>query len=203
MNTFYLICFVLGLVLSLIAAFSGLGRLHLGHSHVGHVGHAGHVGHTGPAHGSPEAGVSALNGFTIPAFLCWFGGAGYLLQNYSSIMMPLVLLLSIAAGLVGAGGIWLVLFKFLLPRERVLLPEDTRMEGTLARVSGEIRPNGAVGEILFSQTGTRRSAAARSEDGLPIPRGTEVVVLQYARGIATIRPLHELSETSDALNLNH
>ncbi len=193
MNTFYLICFVLGLVLSLIAAFSGLGRIHIGHSHVGHVGHA---------HAKPASGVSALNGFTIPAFLCWFGGAGYLLENYSSIVTPFVLLLSIAAGLVGAGGIYVVLFKFLLPRERVLLPEDTRMEGTLARVSDEIRPNGAIGEILFSQTGARRSAAARSEDGLPIPRGTEVVVLQYERGIATIRPLHELDETSDALNLN-
>jgi hypothetical protein len=194
MNTFYLICFVLGLILSLLAAFAGLGRIHLGQGHVGHVGHIGH----GHVHAKSASGVSALNGFTIPAFLCWFGGAGYLLENYSSIITPFVLLLSIAAGLVGAGGIWLVLFKFLLPRERVLLPEDTRMEGTVARVSGEVRSNGAIGEILFSQTGARRSAAARSEDGLPIPRGTEVVVLQYERGIATIRPLHELSETSDA-----
>ena len=208
MNTFYLICFVLGLVLSLLAAFSGLGRLHFGHApaghagHLGHAGHAGHAGQPGHAHGKPASGLSAINGFTLPAFLCWFGGAGYLLENYSAIVTPLVLLLSAAAGLAGAGGIWLVLFRFLLPRERVLLPEDTRMEGTLARVSDEIRPNGAVGEILFSQTGTRRSAAARSEDGLPIPRGTEVVVLQYERGIATIRPLHELSESSDALNLN-
>jgi hypothetical protein len=193
MNTFYLICFVLGLVLSLIAAFSGLGRIHIGHGHVGHIGHV---------HAKPSSGVSALNGFTIPAFLCWFGGAGYLLENYSSIVTPFVLLLSIAAGLIGAGTIYVILFKFLLPRERVLLPEDTRMEGTLARVSDEIRPNGAIGEILFSQTGARRSAAARSEDGLPIPRGTEVVVLQYERGIATIRPLHEFSESSDALNLN-
>ena len=118
MNTFYLICFVLGLVLSLIAAFSGLGRLHIGHAHAGHLGHTGH------AHAKPASGVSAFNGFTIPAFLCWFGGAGYLLENYSSIVTPFVLLLSVAAGLVGAGAIWLVLFKFLLPRERVLLPGD-------------------------------------------------------------------------------
>ena len=197
MITFYLICFVLGLALSLLAAFSGLGRLHVGHIGHTHIGHAAHPGH-GPTHSS----LSAFNGFTIPAFLCWFGGAGYLLEDYSSIITPFVLILAAIAGLIGATILYAVLFKFLLPRERVLLPEDTRMEGVLARVSGEIRTNGAVGEILFSQTGARRSAAARSEDGLPIPRGTEVVVLHYERGIATIRPLHELSESSEALTVN-
>jgi membrane protein implicated in regulation of membrane protease activity len=206
MNTLYLICFVLGLVLSLLAAFSGLGRLHLGHIHTGHV-HAGpiHTGHAVAPHaaGAHKAGpgVSAFNGFTIPAFLCWFGAAGYLMENYSSIITPIVLILASAAGLLGATILYLTLFRLLLPRERVLLPEDTRMEGTIARVSGEIRPNGHIGEILFSQTGARRSAPARSENGLPIPRGTEVVVLQYERGIATIRPLHELAE-SEALTVN-
>ncbi len=191
MNTFYLVCFVLGLVLSLVAAFSGLGRVHFGH--VGHT-HIGHAGHT-----HPNSALSAVNGFTIPAFLCWFGGAGYLLRNYSSIVTPFVLILAVTAGLMGATILYLALFKLLLPRERVLSPEDTRMEGVLARVSGEIRPHGHIGEILFTQTGARRSAAARSEHGLPIPRGTEVVVLHYERGIATIRPLHELSDSSDAL----
>jgi hypothetical protein len=201
MNTLYLICFVLGLVLSLLAAFSGLGRLHLGHIHTGHL-HTGHI-HTGHPGANPThkagPGISAFNGFTIPAFLCWFGAAGYLMENYSSIVTPIVLILASLAGLIGASVLYVTLFKLLLPRERVLLPEDTRMEGTVARVSGEIRPNGHIGEILFTQTGARRSAPARSQDGLPIPRGTEVVVLQYERGIATIRPLNELETVSTPL----
>jgi hypothetical protein len=194
MNTVYLICFTAGLVLSLLAAFTGLGRLHFGH-----VGHT-HIGHAAQTH--PNAGISAINGFTLPAFLCWFGGAGYLLHNYSSILTPIVLILAIAAGLLGAGILYVTLFKLLLPRERVLSPEDTRMEGVLARVSDELRPNGHIGEILFTQTGARRSAPARSADGSLIPRGTEVVVLHYERGIATVRPLPELSESSEAPNLN-
>jgi membrane protein implicated in regulation of membrane protease activity len=182
MNTLYLICFVLGLALSLLSAFSGLGRLHFGHTH------------TGRLHSSQHGYLSALNGFTLPAFLCWFGGAGYLLRNYSPLITPVVLLLAVFAGLLAASLLYAALFKFLLPRERVLSEEDTRMDGVVARVSGTIRPNGGTGEILFTQLETRRSAAARSESGAPIPRGTEVVVLRYTRGIAYVTPLeHHLS----------
>jgi membrane protein implicated in regulation of membrane protease activity len=182
--TFYLICFVLGLVLSLLACFSGLGRLHFGHVHL-------HAGHAHPK--AAGTSFSALNGFTLSAFLCWFGGAGYLLGRYSPIVSVLVMLAAVAAGVTGATLLYVALFKLLLPRERVLTAEDTRMEGILARVSDEVRALDGIGEILFSQAGSRRSAPARSADGSQIPRGTEVVVLRYERGVATIRPLNELS----------
>ena len=188
MNTFYLICFVLGLTMSLLATFTGMGRVHFGHLHVGHAHTHVHAkaGHAGS--------LSAVNGFTLPAFLCWFGGAGYLLRNYTGFVMPLVIFLAIVSGLAGAGIIYAVLFKFLLPRERVLNPEDTRMDGVVARVSDEIRAGGGIGEILFSQTGARRGSPARSETGNPIARGTEVVVLRYAKGIAYVSPLDELTQ---------
>jgi hypothetical protein len=188
MNTLFLICFVLGLVLSLLAAFSGLGRLHIGHLPVGHTGQAPGA----HAHGRCPGQMSALNGFTLPAFLCWFGGAGYLLRNYSPMMIPLVLLLATASGLTGAALIYALLFRLLIPHERVLQPEDTRMDGVVARVSDEIRAAGGTGEIIFSQTDARRHAAARSESGEPIARGTEVVVLRYVRGIAYVSPLNEM-----------
>jgi hypothetical protein len=184
MTTVYLICFVLGFALSLLAAFSGLGRVHFGHLHFGRA----HL-HT---HAKGPGQLSAFNGFTLPAFLCWFGGAGYLLHQYSSLYAPLVLFLAALSGLVGAGLVYAVLFKLLIPHERVLSLDDTRMDGVVARVSDEIRADG-IGEILFSQTGARRSAAARSEAGAAIPRGTEVVVLRYARGIAYVSPLNEFA----------
>jgi len=189
MITVYLICFVLGFVLSVLAAFSGLGRLHIGHLHFGHA----HV-HT---HAKAGGHISALNGFTLPAFLCWFGGTGYLLHQYSSLFAPLVLLLAVASGLVGAGMLYAVLFRFLLPHERVLSEEDTRMDGVVARVSDEIRAGGT-GEILFSQADARRGAAARSESGAPIARGTEVIVLRYAHGIAYVSPLDEFMQQPEA-----
>jgi membrane protein implicated in regulation of membrane protease activity len=185
METFYLVCFGIGLVLSLATALGGFGHLHFGH--FGHL----HVGHS--AHGHQVShGFSALNGFTITAFLCWFGGAGYLLHHYSGLMAPVVLLLAAISGTFGASLLWALLFKVLLPRERVLNTEDTEMTGVLAQVSDSIRSGDGIGEILYVQTGARRSSAARSDDGRSIERGTEVVVIRYERGVAYVRPWAEL-----------
>jgi membrane protein implicated in regulation of membrane protease activity len=199
METFYLICFGIGLVLSVAFFFGGFAHLHLGHLHIGHSGltHHGTGAHASGAHGGSR-GLSAVNGFTLTAFLCWFGGAGYLLHRYSIFVAPLVLLLSITSGVFGAALLWAVLFKVLIPHERVLSSEDTEMTGVLAKVSDSIRGNGSIGEILFSQTGARRCSAARSDDGSTIERGTEVVVIRYERGIAYVRPWAELE--SDPLN---
>jgi len=205
METFYLICFGVGLVLSVTFFLGGFAHLHLGHLHIGHSGLAHHGAgahgagpHGSGAHASGSKGLSAFNGFTLTAFLCWFGGAGYLLHRYSIFVAALVLLLAVASGVFGAALLWAFLFKVLLPRERVLNSEDTEMTGVLAKVSDSIRGNGSIGEILFSQTGARRCSAARSDDGRTIERGTEVVVIRYERGIAYVRPWAELE--GDPLN---
>ena len=200
MDTFYLICFGVGLVLSVAFFLGGFAHLHLGHFHIGHsaLAHHGTGAHASGAHGSGSRGLSAVNGFTFTAFLCWFGGAGYLLHRYSIFVAALVLLLSVVSGVFGAALLWAFLFKVLLPRERVLNSEDTEMTGVLAKVSNSIRSNGGIGEILFLQTGARRSSAARSDDGRTIERGTEVVVIRYERGIAYVRPWAELE--GDPLN---
>ena len=177
MENIFLICFGVGLGMSVLAMFAGTGHLHLGHLHIGHV-HGGKAG----AHGL----MCAFNGFTIPAFLCWFGGTGYLMLRSGIWSMALIVLFAVVSGTASASLVYALLFKVLIPRERVLSREDTEMTGVVARVSDQIR-TGGTGEILFSQMGARKSAAARSEDGLPIPRDAEVVVLRYERGIAYVR----------------
>jgi membrane protein implicated in regulation of membrane protease activity len=194
MDSFYLICFGVGLVLSVASVVGGFTHLHLGRLHIGHAAHAPHsTGARGHTHG-----LSSVNGFTVTAFLCWFGGAGYLLHRYSVFVAPLVLLLSLLSGVYGAALLWAVLFKVLLPHERVLTAEDTEMTGVLAQVSDSIRDGGGLGEILFSQTGARRCSAARSEDGRSIERGTEVVVIRYERGVAYVRRWEDLN--TDPIN---
>jgi membrane protein implicated in regulation of membrane protease activity len=194
MDSFYLICFGVGLVLSVASVVGGFTHLHLGRLHIGHAAHAPHgTGARGHTHG-----LSSINGFTVTAFLCWFGGAGYLLHRYSGFVAPLVLLLSLLSGVAGAALLWAVLFKVLLPHERILTAEDTEMTGVLAQVSDSIRDGGGLGEILFSQTGARRCSAARSEDGRRIERGTEVVVIRYERGVAYVRRWEDLN--TDPIN---
>jgi membrane protein implicated in regulation of membrane protease activity len=191
MDSFYLICFCVGLVLSVVSFVGGFGHLHIGRFHIGHTAHA--TAAHGASHRSP--GLSAVNGFTIMAFLCWFGGIGYLLHHYSTFVAPLILILAVLSGLVGAALLWAVLFKLLLPRERVLTPRDTEMTGVLAHVSDAIRESDSIGEIIFSQTGARHASAARSDDGHAIERGVEVVVVRYERGIAYVRRWEDLTDS--------
>jgi hypothetical protein len=186
---FYEVCFGVGLVLSILSFAGGFGHLHLGHLHVGHL-------HVGRSHAIKAGATSPFNMFTIMAFLCWFGGAGYLLSHYRFSIVPIIFLLAVITGLVGAGLIFAFLAKVLLPHEHVLSPEDTEMRGVVARVSSSLRPNGT-GEILFSLDGTRRSAAARTEDGSAITRDAQVLVIRYEHGIAWVRPFTDLDELEE------
>jgi hypothetical protein len=189
---FYLFCFALGLCLSAIAFVGGFSHVHIGHAHW-HFGHAGHA-HAGTgAHGGGNSSISPVNGFTLVIFLCWFGGAGYLLQHYGGFVVPVVLLLSTVAGIAGAAALFWFMAHVLMPHERAMTAEETATIGVVGRVSGAIRDHGT-GEILFSQNGTRRFAAARSENGLPIPRDTEVVVMRYEQGVAWVRRWDEVAE---------
>jgi hypothetical protein len=189
----YLVCFGVGLVLSLLTFFGGFGHLHFGHLHGGHLhlGHS-HAGHThAPRASGRDASISPLNGFTLMAFLCWFGGTGYLMSRFTGVLGLGIFAIAVISGIAGAAIIFWFLARVLLPNERVLTAEDTEITGVLARVSSPIR-EGGTGEIAYSQGGARRAAAARSDAGAPIARDVEVVVLRYERGIAYVRPWSEL-----------
>jgi hypothetical protein len=101
--------------------------------------------------------------------------------------------ISICAGL-GAG--WLV-FKFMVKLMQVsdqpLDSEDYRLEGSLGSISMPIREHGT-GEIIFSLGGVRRCAGARSEDGKPMEKGTEVVIERYEKGIAYVKRWDEFTK---------
>ena len=189
----YLVCFGVGFVLALLTFFGGFGHLQFGHFHGGHF-HLGHP-HAGHLHthapGGHDSSLSPINGFTLMAFLCWFGGTGYLLRRFTGVLGLSVFAIAVLSGLAGAAIIFWFLARVLLPRERVLTPEDTEITGVLARVSSPIR-EGGTGEIAYSQGGARRAAAARSDAGAPIARDVEVVVLRYERGIAYVRAWSEL-----------
>jgi hypothetical protein len=184
-ETFYLICFGIGLALTALSLAGG-GLHH--HLHFGFH----HAAHSGLARASGNRGVSPVNGFTLTAFLCWFGGAGYLLERYGGLLTPVILALSMLSGLAGGLLIFWFLAKVLVPHDKALTAEETEMTGVLGRVSGTIRSDGT-GEILFIQNGARRSSPARSDNGEPIARDIEVVVMRYERGVAYVRRWDEIS----------
>ncbi len=180
-SLFYLCCFCVGLLLGLLSAVTGAGH---GHVHVRWPGT-----HTGAGH-PHSASTPALNGFTFTAFLCWFGGAGYLLERHAGRYAWSTLLLAMLSGLVGGSLIFWFLSTILLSHERALSAEETAITGVVGRVSGPLG-EGRTGEILYSQLGVLRSSPARSADETSIGRDAEVIVLRYDEGIAYVRPWNE------------
>ena len=187
-SDFYLICFALGFILSLLSLL-GSAHLHLPHIDI-HVG-GGHA-HAPHAGGAGAGEVAPINFGTVAAFLAWFGGAGYLLTRIYNFWFLIALGIACVSGLAGAALVFFFLAKVLIRKDEELDPADYDMIGVLGTVSSAIRPSGT-GEMIFSQAGARRAAPARSEDGLAVAKGTEVVVTRYERGIAYVRPWEELT----------
>lgn len=191
-ENFYLVCFLVGFILSLLSFLGGT-RLHLPKGLHAHAGHAGHAGHGG-GHGGE---TSPFNFATLTAFLTWFGAAGYLLTKYSSIFAVLALGLAFLTGLAGAAAVFWFLVKFMLAHDYQLDPADYDIIGMLGRISSPVR-QGGTGEMIFSQNGVRRAASVRSDTGEAIAKDAEVVVTRYEKGVAYVRLWDELTETSTA-----
>jgi hypothetical protein len=202
--TFYLVCFVVGLVFSVLSAAGSVGRFHLpARWHLPHfLGHgasAAHAAH-GMLHGARPAGRLAARGSqasffnisSLMAFLAWFGGTGYLLTRYTNIWVAGTFVAALAGGLLAAAAVFFFLVRVLLAHERELDPADFDRAGALGKLNVGIRAGGT-GEIVFSQGGARQTAGARSEDGSVIPKGTEVIITRCEKGIAYVRRYDEMA----------
>jgi hypothetical protein len=182
-SDFYFLCFLVGFGLSALSFLAGSVHLHLPHLHFHHGIHVGRSG--GGRMG--RSSISFVNFGTMAAFLTWFGGIGYILVHVYAVWYLLALGIASVSGIGGASVVFWFLAKVLMGREAPLDPADYDMVGMLGKLSISIRPGGT-GEIIYSQEGTRRVAGARSEQGVAIPKGAEVMVTRYERGIAYVRP---------------
>jgi membrane protein implicated in regulation of membrane protease activity len=200
-ETFYLVCFLAGLMLSFVSLLGGMGHfgghVHLPHVHTPHV----HVPHgAGAAHpaGGMRGGADVpwWNAFSIMIFLCWFGAAGYLLTKYGSFVAGVVVVLAVICGLAGGMILFMFMNKFLMPHERELTADETAVIGAVGRISAPIRAGGT-GEIVYQQLGATRSAIARSEDGESIAKEEEVYVIRYDKGIAYVKRWEDLPVTAN------
>jgi hypothetical protein len=198
-ESFYLFCFYFGLIMSALSLFSGAFHFHLparwhlpfhAHYHGGHFRFGMGTGNT--------VDIPFLNMSTMMAFLCWFGGMGYLLTRYSAIWFLLALLLSFITGLGGASIVFWFLVKVLLRYEHCLDAADFEMVGVLGVLAVSIRPQGT-GELIYSQQGTRRVVGAKSEDGRSIAKDAEVVVTRYENGIAYVRAWSDFADEHGVL----
>lgn len=181
-----------------------------GHGHAAHVdtgplghGHAPHI--NGHAHAGSHAGAPPMlsdetarrnverpsspgwtNMPTILAAITWFGGVGYLLTQTTVLLWTWILGAALGAGFLGGYIVYFFFAKVLWPAQTPPMnPEEYALAGTPARVVSGIAAGGT-GEILYTKGGTRSVAGARSLDGSPLSKGTEVRVVRYERGIAYV-----------------
>ncbi len=194
-SDFYLFCFLVGFLLSVLSFLAGAVHLHLPFKM--HLPF--HAHHGGGLRGGLKAGakggthISWFNASSAMAFLAWFGGTGYLLTRHSRLMGLLIFGLSTFAGLLAG---WLV-FRFMLKlvtseEDAPMTNEERRIEGAVGTLSLPIR-EGGTGEIIFPIGGVRRCAGARTEDGAPIEKGAEVVIARYEKGIAYVKRWEEFT----------
>lgn len=146
--------------------------------------------HTGADAG--HDGPSFLNMPTIMAAFTWFGGVGYLLRHSLGLNGYVAAALAVGSGLVGGGIMFVLLARVLWPMmSKPLSSADYKLPGTAARVVSSIRAGG-VGEIVYVKNGNRFTAGAKSADEEPIGKGSEVVILSYERGLATVQEIDKL-----------
>lgn len=187
--------FILGFLLTAGTFMFGI-ESHSGGGHGGgDVGHGG--GHGGNGHGGGDGdvtghsgGIPLLNFNSIALFLTWFGAVGYVLNSQARVGPLVSMLGAVIAGLVGAVIICMFVNKFLMKGDTTMRASDYYLPGTLARVTSSIR-EGGIGEIVYVQGGTRKTAGARSDENLAHPFGQEVVIVRYEKGMAYVRAVDQ------------
>jgi hypothetical protein len=199
MESLFLVCFLVGLCMTVLSLLLGMG--HLGGIHLGHGGAAHAIGHDGTAHGTtsdmPTVSSGFLNFTTVMTFVTWFGGVGYLIAHYTVLGGVASLVVATASGIGGGLVVALFITRVLERGQTEIYEADYRMPGTAAHVTSTIYP-GYAGEITYALAGSTQTSAARSVAGEEIQRGTEVVVLKYERGVAFVDTWqHALNEGSD------
>src|SRR5436305_384867 len=75
---------------------------------------------------------------------------------------------------------------------------DYYLPGTRARVISSIAAGGT-GEIVFFKGGGRRVEGARSDTGEAIPRGVEVIIQRYDKGLAYVQPVITVTDMPSPL----
>jgi membrane protein implicated in regulation of membrane protease activity len=166
----YAICLVLGLAFTVLSAFFG----HFfggGHDSIDAGGHAeSGLSETG------EPGISFFSPTVLASFVTAFGAVGMILTKIDAtrsvwISAPISLL----AGFVIALG---VLWFFNLMFSKTQGSSESRVASLIGQTAAIVTPipENGVGEISYVQSGSRYTAAARSEKGQTIGPGRTVKI---------------------------
>ena len=182
----YGICLGVGLVFTI---FSGMAGHLFGDIHHMDVGTGGHAEAGGDNSGVP--GISFFSPTVLAAFVTAFGAAGLVLSHIETtrsiwISAPVS---AAAGGLIALFTFWI--FNTLFQRTQSSSESHVAsLAGMVATVISPI-PEKGVGEIAYVQGGTRYTAPARTENGLPVSAGASVRITRVVGTQVFVEPATE------------
>jgi len=169
----YSICLGVGLLFTVISATVGhlFGGGHDLHSDLGTGGHAeAGFDHTG------MPGISFFSPTVMASFVTAFGGLGIIFSRIEATSKPWISApLSALGGVLIAAGVFSLfqkLFSKTQSSSESLVASLVGQEGTIISPI----PQNGVGEVAYVQAGTRYTAPARAEGGVPIAAGDSVKI---------------------------
>ncbi len=167
----YTVCLVFGLIFTLFSAV--LGHLFGGHGdvHVGAGGHAeGGVGHDG------VPGISFLSPTVLASFITAFGALGLI---FCKIDATSSVWINAPLSFFGALGVaLLVLWLFNTVFRKTEGSSESRVAMLIGQTAAIVTPipENGVGEISYTQAGSRYTAPARADRGGTIASGQTVKI---------------------------
>jgi membrane protein implicated in regulation of membrane protease activity len=173
----YTACLALGLLFTIISATAG-------HFFGGHDGHPGDLGTGGHAEsGFDHSGIPGISFFSPTVLACFvtaFGACGLILNH-----IPATRSIWISAPISAIAGVCMAGLAFLLFNYIFTATQSSSESrvGSLVGQTGSIIspiPKDGVGEIAYVQGGSRYTAPARTESGLPVPAGKPVRITRIA-----------------------
>jgi membrane protein implicated in regulation of membrane protease activity len=160
-----------GLTFTIFSVLAG----HFFGGHDAHVGGSGGHAEAG-ADTSDMPGISIFSPTIIAAFVTAFGGFGLIFTQFSATSPAMISApLSLGGGFVVAGALLLFFRAVFSHTQSSSESHVAQLIGAEANVITPIPENG-VGEIAYVVGGTRYSAPARAENGVPVANGQTVKI---------------------------
>jgi membrane protein implicated in regulation of membrane protease activity len=170
----YIVCLGVGLLFTLLSAL--FGHL-LGGGHEGHVDGSGGHAEAG-ADSSDMPGISAFSPTVIACFVTAFGGLGIIFHNVPATASPWISApLAVLGAMAIASAVLWVLRQLFKRTQSSSESKISQAIGTVAHVITPI-PERGVGEIAYVQNGSRYTAPAREESGVPVSNGSAVKIVR-------------------------
>jgi membrane protein implicated in regulation of membrane protease activity len=135
----------------------------------------------------PEVSVPSLSPVTIASFVTAFGAFGLISLGLLETSPTWSLAWAIGGALLVAVIAHFAFGYFLIRPQGSSEVRTTDIVGAVAEVITPI-PADSVGEVAFVAQGGRLTYPAKSAGGVPIPRGTTVVIERLSSGIVIVRP---------------